>query len=349
MLALLTSPIGATPASSTSGPPPMNRYESPCSYPKESNIFKLSEIIGQISLVIPDNKGGTSSPPICSALAISPHLVLTARHCFEDETGGTRSYTFVFVTFGSSPCEKLRTFELHHDRVDPVPGTDDDDFAVLRSDSEIKSSAYALLSQGSPPIAKASLFVLHYPGAGPLVVTALDCHAAEPPIDGIWLRHGCDTEPASSGGPIFETDHGRLVGIQRRGGKDQDPKSFNTGLLLNEIAKKSRIVREALESAGASGGGQPNAALSTVTVEFQISGGAKIVREGQAWAFYGLSGADRPSSPLVLISQNNDEFLFWNPQRDIYLRVPRDGGHVRSRTAEQDIEWTDIGEAVRKK
>ena len=121
----------ASQVQSDSRPPPKDRNENPYDFPPNSSIWKLAEITGLIYLEMPDSAGGTISRPVCSGLAISPRLVLTARHCFEDETGAIIGYTHVSIVLGDAKAKPQRTFDLKHDPIDQ--GEKEDDFAVLQS------------------------------------------------------------------------------------------------------------------------------------------------------------------------------------------------------------------------
>jgi V8-like Glu-specific endopeptidase len=314
----------------TASSPPKNRQESLISFPINSKYRQIARRVGQLVLEVPDPGGGISSIPVCTVIAINERLVLTAGHCVKDDTGADATFTKAIAVFGHIGLGDGELYELYHDPDPQDEGDDETDFVVMRTKTPIDGSTLAEVKQGGDPSAKEELFLLHHPGPSPLMLTRFECHAAEPPIDGIALRHTCDTAPGSSGAPIFDSQF-ELVGLHRRNGKSDDVASFNTGILLSAIRGKNANVDQVFLSASSSLPVSGSEIKQPVTAEFRLpSIGVSILQRGGTW-IYRTGEADTMSSPLVEQTGDPNSFTFWYPRRDVIFQIPKSGGHARSR------------------
>jgi outer membrane protein OmpA-like peptidoglycan-associated protein len=117
------------------------------------------------------------------------------------------------------------------------------DYAVLRvsGDPGRKYSFAPLIVRN--PRDNESLFVFHHPSAIPLRLTRSYCRTTRTgALRGIQIRHKCDTQPGSSGAPMFELKDQALAGIHTEGGLTSDASSYNQGVSMAAIIDHSKIL-----------------------------------------------------------------------------------------------------------
>jgi hypothetical protein len=90
------------------------------------------------------------------------------------------------------------------------------------------------------PGARNSLLIIHHPNGGAQRLTRGRCQTKTPPIDGIYLRHRCDTQIGSSGAPIYDNNMPRrVIGMHSRYVRNEP---LNLGIRIASIAKNSSII-----------------------------------------------------------------------------------------------------------
>ncbi|WP_246780196.1 trypsin-like serine peptidase [Rhizobium ruizarguesonis] len=290
-------------------------------------------MVGQVILEVPDPSGGTTTSNVCSALAISQRYILTARHCFLSPSGGMVAYLNSYVSMGRTE-NSVKTYKLKHDFADQ---SDIDDFVVIASEEQITEFAAPLLKSSENPLSDdKDLFVLHYPGPGTLVITRMDCHSSNPAINGNSFFHTCDTDPGSSGAPVFDGSF-NLIGLHLEGGRAGDPNSSNRGVTIQELLSKSEILRAAFQEAKVVQGAVSTAPV--VEYEYRVSTGGRLIKQGKGWVF------KRDDMASALVEQKSPErmWTFWDPNRDVVLRWPIPGGDLQVRSAAGDHEFEIIG------
>jgi V8-like Glu-specific endopeptidase len=327
--------------------PPKNRYESLSDFDSGSKYVQLGHLVGQLSLTIPTTTG-LLQKPVCTALAISGRYFITARHCLHDETGAQRAYTDALITLNTGD-NAIKVISVHHDPAEEGCTTESidcqDDFAVMKTTSAIDLPALNLLELGQPPPSKGELFILHYPGGGPLFLSQFECHAFTEPVNGVELRHRCDTEEGSSGAPIFDATY-HLIGMHLKSGKSDDLKTFNTGLLFSEILAKSKMTKDLLEAIAHTA--TPNPKQDVLAVAYTLADGRAIVKRGAEWLIRQNVDGQLKSHILVPQISDGENVVFWDRENDIVLSFPQNGGPVRVRSPDE-LNWKGIGNATRPK
>ncbi len=336
--ATLALVFGAAPSWSTEGAPPQSRRESVL---PQSDYSALAKTVGQIILEVPDGTGGTITREICSGLAISDTYILTARHCFYTQTGGLVPYLIARISIGRTQ-ESGSMYDLKHVFAEENAP---DDFVVIESERKIEEFSASLLKTSDSFISGSQdLFILHYPGPGSMVLTRMDCRAADPAVVGNSIHHTCDTDPGSSGAPIFD---GRfnLVGIHLEGGRNTaDANSFNRGTTIAALVGESAIVRSAIQAANnVQKGLQPSLPPE---YEYRSTIGTFFIKRGDSWTY--RRGNDE-SSATALVEQDGpgNMWTFWNPYRDVLFQLPTVGGNLRSKAASKDTAYVVIGTVSR--
>lgn len=334
LLAMFLGDQNANVAYGSEGPPPLSRRES---VSPQSDYFNLAKMVGQVILEVPDPSGGTTASTVCSALAISQQYILTARHCFLSPAGGAVAYVNSFVSMGRTE-NSAKSYKLKHEFADE---SDIDDFVVIEAQEQIAEFAAPLLKSSGYALGDdRDLFVLHYPGPGSLVLTRMDCHSSKPAVDGSSFFHTCDTDPGSSGAPVFDGSF-NLIGLHLAGGRAGDPNSSNRGVTIQELLSKSGILRTAFEKAKVAQGIVTTA--PPVEYEYNVSTGGRFIKQGDSWIFK----RDTSDSPLVEQDSANEMWTFWDPNRDVLLRWPIDGGRLQSRSASGNKIFVFIGTVSR--
>jgi len=195
---------GESQVAESRGPRPDSNYEAfnEDTFARDSPYRAAASVVGLILLQLDDEPR-----PFCSGLLISSKYILTARHCLQQRIANTdeweplRPQQIIFeldyLKYGSA----AKTYPLKVVPVEIGPG--DLDFAVLEAINDIPLGNRKIPVPGGDPRPKEDLYVIHYPGGETLKLTRRECRAADRPEDGHFFRHVCDTEPGSSGAPVF--------------------------------------------------------------------------------------------------------------------------------------------------
>lgn len=174
----------------------------------------------------------------CSGALIGKDLFLTARHC-ETACEG------ISVTFGYYRGGKQETFTCR-EVVEKGDARLDHDYMILRLDGN-PGVAYGWYPLSSEPLPSGQpLLLIHHPQARPMTVSREKCEVKDDNAG--WLRHGCDSEPGSSGSAILVPDYEkpertRLAGVHTLGGCTDDPDSYNSGPSIRGLATVSPLLK----------------------------------------------------------------------------------------------------------
>lgn len=337
------------------GARPVFSYEAIDSFGPASEFRSAASPVGQILLELATRE----VVPICTALVISPKLVLTARHCleFRDEQTGTSEpikprSIFLLLDY-LSPLRLPTSVSLN---VEPVErGSGDLDYMLLGARDTIPLGARQIPLAGADPQPQEDLYIIHHPFGRMLTLSRQYCKVKEETAeesddqthrDVNYFRHVCDTEESSSGAPVFDT-HFALVGIHTAGGKSEQPGTFNLALLLSKVIAASPRVATALATYGGShsmaSGVKPD---QSSTLSYRLENGVTFSQTAGAWE---LASGAVGAKTIRLRSQRADvgEFLLWDPTDDWLYLIPSSGGEVKRKHG-GDLVWSEMGIATRK-
>jgi hypothetical protein len=325
------------------GARPITGMEAIRAFGPESEFRVAASSVGQLSIELASH----AIMQVCTGSVIASDLVLTARHCFEypdDTTGIIEQLHPITVYFA---LDALQPYSGTVYNLDPHPveiGVGDFDFMVLRSEKPFDLAKRRIPPAAVDPRPGEDLYVIHNPFGQTLTLTRYECSATDKPVDGVLFRHSCETQPSSSGAPIFDT-HFRLKGIHTRGGKNENPGTFNLGLPITNILANSRTVAASLKAFGhdvetAIASTEPSTARKGAV--FRFDDGRAFVQDGDRWSFTNVGGAS--AGTLKPQASAPDEIVLWDPMRDFLYRIPRNGGMVRGKQG-GDLMWSEIGRA----
>jgi V8-like Glu-specific endopeptidase len=185
----------------------------------------------------------------CTAVAVGPDVLLTARHC-----GDAQGRINTEDAWHQRICDGTAT-DLSFDGdensaewrcVEAAAGPPELDFALLRVKPLDARRALrpAKLAPAAPAVG-ADLFVVHHPAAEPKRASQ-GCHVVRT-LDGRFdggdrFAHDCATAPGSSGAPVFDAI-GHLVGLHHHGFDREEKASCPAKDKVNKAIRIEAIRR----------------------------------------------------------------------------------------------------------
>jgi V8-like Glu-specific endopeptidase len=324
-------------AFATDAPPPVSRLEA---VPKDFST--LASNVGQILLKVPamEGGGGEDTKEVCTGLAISRSLIITARHCFYELTGGHTAFTGIVFWRARIGQTEANSGTRHNLKKDFAEESKALDLVVLETVEPMPIGVGLRLQYSSVALeAGKSLFILHHPGQGSMVLTRFECETSDPAIEAGSLHHTCDTSPGSSGAPIFNLES-KLVGFHQRGGRTSDPKTYNSGVAFQQ----ARLGLSMLAISTTAWTGIAAIASEDISEEYKTSGSNYFVRRGVNWTYRVGAG---PSYKIFEQSTDDAFWEFWR-EDDRFFNFPKAGGTLKSKP-NPFVDWTEIGTATKTK
>lgn len=254
-------------------------------YP-DSRFRTWSESVGRLDLLAnhweDDTRGDDKKakkkvlvPTIepCTAILVTPQLLLTANHCTQHTARNSVSSDLQILQahfwlgyFGATcgrsaeeqknsgipPCAKPRCLVVYPT---PLERNEDLDYAVFRIQHACKGAAPDTAATLVPADLWAAntkkgddLAVLHHPLGGVMFVTRSQCRITEDvdqesKQDPRIFKHSCGTLPGTSGAPIVNEATGKILAIHVRGDRSIDATAENVGMAtpLAFVKKCTRI------------------------------------------------------------------------------------------------------------
>jgi hypothetical protein len=253
-LLFVSSKCWADPAN-----PADDNFESVRDFSAKHIVTRLSKSVGLLELLVSKSRDPGHWQADCTAVIIDTQTILTAAHCLEDDFGTRLKVDAIrFRMNYLSP----NTGETYRVDTKPIELEDDPDYTLLKVVDPLPARIVITAGLLSVPSLQNNeeFIILHHPNGSPMVATRRFCRIREPvvprdePFPGVAremlfelneLPHTCDTMQGSSGAPIFMERTG-IMGIQRSGGLNENPKSFNGATLFNTILNKSNVLDGAM-------------------------------------------------------------------------------------------------------
>jgi V8-like Glu-specific endopeptidase len=173
---------------------------------------------------------------------IAENWVLTAHHALfpssTESSGGLRAVTVLFDYAWSSDGSALARVE-RKGNVGSIIGDKEHDWAAIQLERRMpKRFPFLALTPKTPVRVGDPVFIIQHPKGGPKMVAL----ARDPVsyIDDRIIQYGTDTQPGSSGAPVFN-EAWEVVGMHHSGGWLRRP-SANEHVYINQGIRIERII-----------------------------------------------------------------------------------------------------------
>ncbi len=212
-------------------------FERLDSYRADDRFRKMAAPVGRLDLLI-EGAGGTGVGN-CTASIISQRYIMTNSHCFPSRDRVVRG-SLLMGFYSEDNDRDARRFEI---AAAPAEVNAELDYAIVEVRGNPSAAFGTVRLDPRDPQPGESLLIIHHPMGMPKHMTRGGCRASQPnAVDGVDIRHRCDTLPGSSGSPILAEATGRMVGLHYGGTTNPSATSWNSGKRLAEIARRSRIL-----------------------------------------------------------------------------------------------------------
>lgn len=209
-------------------------------YTQVKNSIKsivLLELVG--------NYDGNLTSWNCTGFFITNTIIITNEHCSRNVTPD--SIGFAYIDYNSEPINEANKIPI----INIVQESRELDYALLMISGEnlTKQDRRVKVSNDWPRINERIIVLHHYKGRAKVFSTDEDSNVIENHVYGASRKsdflHGADTDPRSSGSPIFNVK-GEVIGLHHYGFKDNSFYKYNRAVSFSEILKnlKSDTISE---------------------------------------------------------------------------------------------------------
>lgn len=242
-----------------------NVFEPVADLREDDPIYQAARAVGRLDLLI-DEDGDVFTSTCTATLINGGTEVLTNYHCIPSYSG-TILEASLLLDYLNADSEVTRV-ELD---VTPTASDPELDFSIVAVTGTAPADIPDLAFRPELLQPRERLFIIHHPLGQTKVMTQFQCATARSISETTNLRHTCDTQPGSSGSPIFSLDR-EIVGLHHSGGlNDNDDNSFNAGTKVFDIP-----VLAALAAAG-----EPEAPTAPATVSSEAPAASDVVQDAQ--------------------------------------------------------------------
>ena len=206
-----------------------NVFEPIADLREDDEVYQAARAVGRLDLLIEDADGRFTST--CTGTLINGGTaVLTNYHCVPSFSGEIIEASLL-LDYLSADSETTRV-QLS---VTPSESDPDLDFSIVPVAGEVPDDIPNLTFRHDNLEPRERLLIIHHPAGQPKMMTQFQCATARSISESTNLRHSCDTQPGSSGSPIFNFER-EIVGIHHSGGLNpNDDGSFNAGTKVIDI------------------------------------------------------------------------------------------------------------------
>ena len=219
---------------------PLNQFH-------ETDYYRrLGKPIGRLAVEFLNGKSA-----YCTASLIADDLILTNAHCLLDSNGNNVVRAGLlwmgYLTAGEAEGGAQFIVDMRNPVEIGFPGADGaPDYAILKVQSGTPGKDWGTVKlSASAPTDRSSLVVVHHPLGFPMVVSAGGkCRSARASDDDIY--HVCDTQPGSSGAPVYSLGDSQVVALHyRKAGTDE-----NAAVRADRLIANSEVLRGIVASYG---------------------------------------------------------------------------------------------------
>ena len=178
---------------------------------------------------------GSEGGGVCTAWLVAPDVLMTNHHCVPGMSGTLERGIALFDYLTPDP---KGTTQVEID-VEPLATDPELDYALVRLREPAPDGIVPLSVAARPVTPGERLMLIHHPLGQPKMMTRFQCavHPGMPPHE-TFVPHICDTEPGTSGAPVFDAS-GVPVALHHQGGLNpNDANSFNLATALRAIAER---------------------------------------------------------------------------------------------------------------
>lgn len=213
-------------------------YELIADYAPEDRIRQMARPVGRLDILLA--AGGVST---CTASLLPGGYAITNHHCVPGD--GTHGAVLEASLLMGYLVEGIPTgTERFMIETTPVETNADLDYSIVRIvgvDPAVRWGSIRIDPRDPRP--GESLVVVHHPAGLPQHVTRGGCRADAPtPVQGVDLRHRCDTFGGSSGSPIFSDGTGTVIGLHYAGSAIPGVGTINLAKRMSAIVGASQVL-----------------------------------------------------------------------------------------------------------
>jgi formylglycine-generating enzyme required for sulfatase activity len=238
-------------------------FERLDSYREQDRFRRIALPVGRLDLLVNGPMG--SGVANCTASIISARHIITNNHCFPEGQGAVKQASLLMDFYSEDNEATAKRFEV---KVVPVERNAALDFAIAEVSGNPAATFGRIALEPRDPEPGESLLIIHHPMGMPKHMTRGGCRAHAPiSVQGMDIRHRCDTLPGSSGSPILSEGSGRMIGLHYGGSPNPGPTTWNFGKRLSEISGRSRVLAAAVAEQRQEEEGAARAASSQAAAE----------------------------------------------------------------------------------
>ena len=215
-------------------------YEKMRDLPKDSQDYQLGR---KVAFLFTRLEAGSPFGFACTGFLVGPDLLMTNHHCIHDDFGRpfplelTRIYMDYYQEASDDPTRGGITAGV----LSVVEADALLDYALLRLDKPIGNTyGWLELDTTTPATPGESVKIIHHSSGRSKEISRRNSPIVRPPANiaaqnPFLIAYLADTEPGSSGSPIFLRDGTGVIGINHSGWTDRGRPIFNGGSLMSWI------------------------------------------------------------------------------------------------------------------
>lgn len=209
-------------------------YEDIASFSEANKYRRIGRAVGRLKVFAEDGRFAT-----CTAWLISNRYALTNQHCVDAADFPNERVAHARLEMGV--LSNRDNFDVYSVKLPPVESSTELDYAILEIDPAAATQYGSFVLSARDPKDSEELFIIHHPLGQPQSLSRFECRATTPAVSGRSVRHLCNTQPGSSGSPIFSDNENILVGLHNAGAPVSAlaASRSNAGIRLSAIMKTS--------------------------------------------------------------------------------------------------------------
>ena len=212
-----------------------NVYEPIGTLVEDDPLRRKARAVVRLDLLMRD-EGGKEFGSTCTAWLVGPETLLTNNHCVPGAGGATAQRGIALFDYLRQDPGGTTQVEVG---LEPMATDAELDYTLLRMAGAAPAGIEPLGVNPRDVRPGERLMLIHHPLGQPKVMTRFQCFVhPDAPRHEFFVPHVCDTEPGTSGAPVFDA-LGVPVALHHRGGLNpNDANSFNLATALRAVAER---------------------------------------------------------------------------------------------------------------